>query len=95
MSNAQEFFYSSLESIPLNPEEPAERICLFVDEASVPEILLESVDEESIERDSALQSPNDESTRQEEEANKVESTLCVSGEMFDSIKPIKVFLVSN
>ena len=91
LNNVEEVFYTSIEGIPLNPEEPAEKICLFVDDASVPEILLEAIDEESMERDGALQSPNSDSGKHEEDGNKVEGTVYVSDEVFDCIKPLEVF----
>ncbi|KAI5084452.1 hypothetical protein GOP47_0000621 [Adiantum capillus-veneris] len=59
LSTVLEATYPSPHCIPSNPAEPAERICLFVDDTLVPEILLEAVDEESLERDCSLQSPRD------------------------------------
>ncbi|MCO5560266.1 hypothetical protein L7F22_013877 [Adiantum nelumboides] len=59
LSTVLEATYPSPHCIPSNPAEPAERLCLFVDDTLVPEILLEALDEESLERDCSLQSPRD------------------------------------
>eukprot|EP00250_Pteridium_aquilinum_P015085 c22366_g1_i1 orf=365-4585(+) len=59
LSSELEAIYTSPQCIPPNPEEPAERVCLFVDDTLVPELLLEVLDEESQERDCSLQSPRD------------------------------------
>ncbi|KAH7296533.1 hypothetical protein KP509_26G026900 [Ceratopteris richardii] len=59
LNTVSEVIYPSYQLIPSNPAEPAERICLFVDDTLVPEILLEAVEEDSMENDNSLQSAED------------------------------------
>lgn len=59
LCNEQQVVYASTECIPSNPQEPLEKVSLFVDDTLVPEIFLEAMAEDSQDSGCSSQSPTE------------------------------------